>query len=418
MDTIHPLTIGDTVPDLQLGERRLSDYKGQLVIVDFWATWCSPCIAMLPKMDSLQRAFAGKLQVVAVTYQPDSVATPFLEHHARQRNTQYAFARVTDDIRLRTVFPHHAIPHYVWLQVDEKGNAVVKAITDYEGIHPDHIAGLLAGKDVKIPLKKDGLLFPYNPELPLFALGSNVGLTDSPLFYSVFTPFKEGLGGGMFHNVTIPGDTIPIRRVTMRNMSMIRMYQIAYGGFNLIGWNRTVINVADTAAIWSSARGQAYMQWLREGHGFCFEMTLPAHMAPQAFPLMRQQLDAYFPAYRVYVDSAERNCLVLHRTSDATPFATSGGTYSQQIGYTGCKMTNQPSGLQVLAKYLGELYLQLLPTPVIDETGYTASVDLTIDAPLTDVEAINRELAKYDLALTVMPRKVTVLVVEDKEVGS
>jgi len=45
---------------------KLSDYKGKLVLIDFWAVWCQMCIASFPEMDSLQRVFHGKLQVFLV----------------------------------------------------------------------------------------------------------------------------------------------------------------------------------------------------------------------------------------------------------------------------------------------------------------------------------------------------------------
>jgi thiol-disulfide isomerase/thioredoxin len=38
----------------------LSDYKGKLVVVDVWATWCEPCRRMMPLFHELQKEFAGK----------------------------------------------------------------------------------------------------------------------------------------------------------------------------------------------------------------------------------------------------------------------------------------------------------------------------------------------------------------------
>lgn len=57
--------------DLKGRTVRLSDYKGNVVLLNFWATWCAPCRAEMPDLIKLQTQYQPKgLQVVGVTY-PD-----------------------------------------------------------------------------------------------------------------------------------------------------------------------------------------------------------------------------------------------------------------------------------------------------------------------------------------------------------
>jgi thiol-disulfide isomerase/thioredoxin len=49
----------------------LKDYKGKIVVINFWATWCAPCLAEVPEFVRLQRSYRNRgLQVIGVTYPP------------------------------------------------------------------------------------------------------------------------------------------------------------------------------------------------------------------------------------------------------------------------------------------------------------------------------------------------------------
>jgi thiol-disulfide isomerase/thioredoxin len=62
---------------------KLSDLRGKPLLVNFWATWCVPCIKELPTLDALAARDAGKLQVVLVNQDQEGprVVTPFLQKH-------------------------------------------------------------------------------------------------------------------------------------------------------------------------------------------------------------------------------------------------------------------------------------------------------------------------------------------------
>jgi thiol-disulfide isomerase/thioredoxin len=60
--------------DLRGRTVRLSDYRGKVVLVNFWATWCPPCRAEVPDLIRWQREYKGRgLQVVGITYPPTNV---------------------------------------------------------------------------------------------------------------------------------------------------------------------------------------------------------------------------------------------------------------------------------------------------------------------------------------------------------
>ena len=54
--------------DADGGEVRLSDYRGQVILVNFWATWCAPCVEEMPALDRLQTELGGEdFQVVTIS---------------------------------------------------------------------------------------------------------------------------------------------------------------------------------------------------------------------------------------------------------------------------------------------------------------------------------------------------------------
>lgn len=67
--------------DLQGRTHRLEDYRGRVVLVNFWATWCEPCRDEMPSMDRLRASLAGQpFEILAVNLaEPLSRMERFLE---------------------------------------------------------------------------------------------------------------------------------------------------------------------------------------------------------------------------------------------------------------------------------------------------------------------------------------------------
>ena len=71
---------GDAAPDFMLTDfngksLRLADYRGKLVLLNFWASWCGPCLEEMPRLSAWQRSYgAAGLQVIGVSM--DDEAAP------------------------------------------------------------------------------------------------------------------------------------------------------------------------------------------------------------------------------------------------------------------------------------------------------------------------------------------------------
>lgn len=80
---VHAVESGDTAPDFELpplhksegsGAISLSDFRGKVVYVDFWASWCAPCLVSIPLLNELRDRYVGAgqpFEVLAVNVDSD-----------------------------------------------------------------------------------------------------------------------------------------------------------------------------------------------------------------------------------------------------------------------------------------------------------------------------------------------------------
>ena len=79
---------------------RLSNYRGKVVLINFWATWCPPCRAEMPDLVKLQREHGKQgLQIIGITYPPERKAR--VRKFASSLKVNYPIILGTREIKAR-----------------------------------------------------------------------------------------------------------------------------------------------------------------------------------------------------------------------------------------------------------------------------------------------------------------------------
>ena len=147
-DVPLPVGRGGPAPDFSLprldGDRmvRLSDHRGQVVLVNFWATWCKPCEEEMPAMERLYRRLGPKgfeMLAISVDADPEPV-------RGFREKMSITFPLLLDPSQ-ETARVYQTMGFPESLLIDPEGNVVERYVGPREWDHPayvERIEGLMA----------------------------------------------------------------------------------------------------------------------------------------------------------------------------------------------------------------------------------------------------------------------------------
>jgi uncharacterized protein (TIGR03435 family) len=116
--------------------------KGKVVVLEFWATWCGPCVAAIPHLNELADKLKDEpIQFIAITAEDEKVVGPFL-----RRKPIHAWVGLDTDKSMFDDYGVTSIPHTVI--VDQKG--MIAAITHPTFLTEGLLREVLAGKKVTL----------------------------------------------------------------------------------------------------------------------------------------------------------------------------------------------------------------------------------------------------------------------------
>jgi peroxiredoxin len=112
-----------TLPDLGGKMVSLADYRGKVVFLNIWATWCAPCIEEMPSMEKLYQELRGEefvILAVSIDEAGADVVLPFMKNH------QLSFPALTDNTgAIKNLYRITGVPESF---IIDKGGKIVEEV--------------------------------------------------------------------------------------------------------------------------------------------------------------------------------------------------------------------------------------------------------------------------------------------------
>ncbi|MES2329675.1 MAG: TlpA disulfide reductase family protein [Bacteroidota bacterium] len=414
---ITALSIGDNVPDVLLknvtnynsSTIRLSSFKGKVIILDFWSTYCSTCMAAFSKMEKLQRQYEGKLEVILVNSFEDqqNISSRLLQiNKTRTKEGLHPIEMpkltgLSGDSTLRKLFPHQSMPHHVWISEEGK----VLAITNGSYANSENVRQVLEGKKVRFSYKDDFIDFSMKRD----GLFKPMISSFNPVFYSGFMPYRELSNGssGVFKD-----SSKGLVRMYRPNNSIFSLYQEAFKVMRK--YPRVLFEVKNWGAF-KSPGIDVTDTWL-EKNMFSYELCVPEKEESQMGIFMQQDLNRFFGGLYGIEGTIEKRKIksfVLIQTKEG--LLKTNGEKSNYRNSDGLKVyTNYTFGdfSNSLKESLEDM---TRPIAFIDETGFTGNVDIQFKGDMRSLQNVRNQLQQYGLDIIESEREIEVLVIKDKK---
>ena len=400
---IEPLSIGDVVPEVEFnminypsGTAKLADFKGKLVILDFWAIWCTSCLHSFPKLDSLQKQFGDKLQILLVNKKNTGEGkTDILDFFKKRKDKIVQLPSAVEDTVAEALFPHQLIPHCVWIGKD----GTVRAITSSERVNAENIQTALDKADFNIPLKED-----VDTEKPLF-INSETALQKIS-HYSIF--LKGRIDGLPINSFKRNGKIIYGRAIM--NTPILKMYeQVIINLFRDYHFNpkRRILEVTDATKLVFGKAGDEYT----DEELYTYELILPLQQAPNLYKYMLDDLNKYSGFYG-RVEKRKVKCMVLVRTNSIDKIKTKGGKFEDKL-FSDTKQFLKNGSIARLVLRLNNI--ENIKMPVIDGTGYKGNIDIELPGDFNKINELRKKLKQYNLDLIESERSIDMFVLTENK---
>ncbi|HKK75943.1 MAG TPA: redoxin domain-containing protein [Saprospiraceae bacterium] len=373
------LEIGATVPAfrlelLQEQEDAFTeeDLSGKVTIFEFWATWCSPCVASMKDMVELKKEFDQQLQILAISYEDQARIKRFMSN----RPLDLVFAYDHEE-QLNSYFPHRTVPHTVI--IDQQGR--VAAITRPGAATQETIRKLLRGQPIDLPRKNDDLGFDYQSDYFRADTNTLASFVLESAIPEVGT-FSKQPNQGPFAD----------RRISMHNFTIDGLYRTAYE----TSAYRMVYEV-----------DEALFDYDEEKNKYCLDLIVAPGQNDQLHTILREKIHEQFDI-QARLEKRKEEVVVLYRP-DTLESNLQEADKAMPVRAGGDHFASEGATLGEFADYLESF--GIVGKPVVDETDDEQRYAFDFFFEPENPDTFHKAIREMGLKLKKAEREIEVLVI-------
>jgi thiol-disulfide isomerase/thioredoxin len=409
------LKVGDRIPFTELRNMinypnktlKFSDHQAKLIILDFWATNCSPCVEFWPTALELQKKFGKDLMIIPVdSYENSKDVKNFIAKRKKAFGIDMNLPMSSRDTTLWKYFPDRTIPRYVWIGA----NGVIGATTMSNEVSEQNIKKWITAGPFKVGELVEKQLIGVRPTIPIYVNG-NGGNRSSDLFLwtSSLTKGPDDIVAGSYLNA----DSVSGYYILVTGGGIAQLYGHAYYDryddykfFDFVPKARIEVNAKDTTRYFRTPNGaRIYNYQLISG-----KPKTPAELQV----MMQEDLDRYF-GLDVKWEKRRKKCVVLEVFDSSLVKGKSlMGDFKmrdKELIIDSLTLRDLRSNLEIASAYRRRNY------PIIVENTYKGlitGIRLKTDEDLSNPAVLDKFLSKFGIHVRTEMRETEVLVLRER----
>lgn len=363
----------------------ISEFKGQYVIVDLFASSCIACFKAMPKIQRLQEYYHNKIRFLLVGKKDAHIESVYEKIRSRNKFS----LPVAFDSSIFRALAVESVPYCIWINPD----GTVYNVTTSEEVNQENIELFLSGRPFQS--SKQIAEIPFDPYKPMLMYG-NGGPDSVFMMRSILAKYKAGQRiyspSAISPNLT----SFQITGASFSDLCMLAVigssfWQVSHSYYGTI-FPRTIIDPEDSML---APKGL-----------FNYSITVPESL--ELRKKMLEDLERTF-GWTAEIETGLMPCwnLIL-LNNDTARISAKDTIYNDDISYGGIHVRS------FNINWLIEALNIYNPNedPIINCTGMSGKVDIDIDALLSDLSQVRRELKNSGVDLIKSQKRMKVVVLK------